>query len=63
MDKLFYLFIMNSKKRCSFSTIPNAFKQCTISLLITHSALFEGLKEKLPDCSDIYLQELNKGKC
>jgi len=57
MDKLFYLFIMNSKKRCSFSTIPNAFKQCTISLLIIHSALFEGLKEKLPDLSNSYSSE------
>jgi len=57
MDKLFYLFIMNFKKRCSFSTIPNAFKQCTISLLIIHSALFEGLKEKLPDLSNSYSSE------
>jgi len=57
MDKLFYLFIMNSKKRCPFSTIPNAFKQCTISLLIIHSALFEGLKEKHPGLANSYSTE------
>jgi hypothetical protein len=38
--------------RCSFATIPNAFKQCTISLLIIHSASFKGFKEKLPDPSN-----------
>jgi len=27
----------------SFLTIPNAFKQCTITLLIIHSAISEGL--------------------
>jgi hypothetical protein len=41
------------RRRCSFTTIPNAFKQCTISLLIIHSALFGALKEKLPDPSII----------
>ena len=32
----------------SFLTIPNAFEQCTITLLINHSAIFKVLKEKLP---------------
>jgi hypothetical protein len=41
--------------RCSFATIPNAFKQCTISLLITHSALFKGVKEKRSDPSFILM--------
>jgi hypothetical protein len=33
----------------SFLTIFKAFKQWTITLLIIHSALYEELKEKLPD--------------
>jgi hypothetical protein len=32
----------------SFLTIPNTFKQCMITLLIIHSALYKVLKEKLP---------------
>jgi hypothetical protein len=39
---------------CSFATFPNAFKQCTISLLIIHSAIITGWVEKLPDPSTIY---------
>jgi len=38
----------------SFLTIPNAFRQCTITLLIIHSAIFEDLKEKLPGSPFIY---------
>ena len=37
----------------SFVTCPNAFKQCTITMLIIHSAIFITLEEKLPDCSFI----------
>jgi hypothetical protein len=33
----------------SFITIPHAFKQCPITLLIIHSALYKVLKEKLSD--------------
>ena len=32
----------------SFVTIPNAFKQCTIMLLIIHFAIFMALKEPPP---------------
>jgi len=42
----------------SFLTIPNAFKQCTITLLIIHSAIFKFLKEKLPTA-----QLLSLGLC
>ena len=37
----------------SFLTIPNAFRQCTVTLPIIHSAIPECLKEKLPDCSNM----------
>jgi hypothetical protein len=33
----------------SFLTIPNAFKQCMITLPIIHFALFKVLKEKFPN--------------
>ncbi len=35
----------------SFLTIPNAFKQCTVTLPIIHSAIPGCLKEKLSDRS------------
>ncbi len=35
----------------SFLTIPNAFRQCTVTLPIIHSAIPRFLREKLPDCS------------
>ena len=38
----------------SFVTIPNASKQCTLTLLKIHSAIFIALKEKLSDPSTIY---------
>jgi hypothetical protein len=38
---------------CSLATFPNAFKQCTISLLIIHSAIIKGWVEKLSDSSVI----------
>jgi len=38
----------------SFLTIPNAFRQCTITLLIIHCAIPKVLIEKLPDRSIIY---------
>ncbi len=38
----------------SFLTIPNAFRQCTVTLPIIHSAIPGCLKEKLPDRSIIY---------
>jgi len=37
----------------SFLTIPNAFRQCTVTLPIIHSAIPRLLREKLPDCSCI----------
>jgi hypothetical protein len=42
---------MNRGEACSFLTIPNAFKPCTSTLLLIHSAIYKGLKEKLPDPS------------
>jgi hypothetical protein len=35
----------------SFLTIFSEFKQCMITLLIVHSALYKVLKRKLPDTS------------
>lgn len=35
----FQISTMSLAPRCSFLTIPNTFKQCTISLLIIHSAI------------------------
>jgi hypothetical protein len=32
---------------CSLATLPNAFRQCTISLLIIHSDIITGWVEKL----------------
>jgi hypothetical protein len=45
--------IQTCAENCSFLTIPNAFIQCTIPLLIIHSAIAGILKEKLPDPSKI----------
>ncbi|MGD8344214.1 MAG: hypothetical protein PVH53_11495, partial [Desulfobacterales bacterium] len=39
---------------CSFATLPKSFRQCTISLLIIHSAMIRDWMEKRPDPSDIY---------
>jgi len=44
----------------SFLTIPNAFKQCTITLLIIHSAISNALKEKPPDSSVISLNKIDR---
>ena len=36
---------------CSFTTLPNAFRQCTISLLIIYSAIDRARREKTLDFS------------
>ena len=41
---------INIATRCSFLTIPNTFKQCTISLLTIHSAICWDFKEKPLGC-------------
>ena len=46
---------------CSFATLPNAFRQCTISLLIIHSAIDKGWAEKLPNPSYIVVLWNKKG--
>jgi len=42
-------------RRCSFLTFPNAFKQCTPTLPIIHSAIHKAFLEKLPDCSNTWI--------
>jgi hypothetical protein len=49
----FFIFITHAQCRCSFLTIPSAFKQRPISSLIIHSAILKALKETLPDPSII----------
>jgi len=34
---------MSTKYRCSILTFPNVFKQCMISLLIIHYAIYKAL--------------------
>jgi hypothetical protein len=43
----------------SFLTSPNAFKQCTIALLIFHSAIFKVLKYIFPGGLGISLEPWN----
>ena len=41
--------ISTQREFSSFLTSPNAFRQCTIPLLLIHSAISWALLEKLPD--------------